>query len=88
MKIKLCLFALGDVGRIFVGDPTRVDAVHVDAVADVVLGRSAGHHVERRFCHVRVRVLVGFVRPIEDAFHRRDVDDVLVSGCSTGHQWF
>ncbi len=66
-------------GRVLVAHPTGVDAVHVDAVGVVVGGRGAGHHVQRRLGHVRVRVAGGLEPSVELPLHRRHVDDVLVA---------
>ena len=71
--------ARGNLGRILVGDPAGVDAVHVDAAPLVVGRRRARHHVERRLRHVRVRMPGRLEIPVELPFHRRDVDDVLVA---------
>ncbi len=68
-----------DLGRILVGHPAGVHAVHVDAVLLVVSRGGARHHVERGLGHVRVRMPRGLEALVELPFHRRDVDDVLVA---------
>ena len=80
MKTELLGLASRDLGGVLIGDPARVDAVHVDAVSSVVLRRGAGEHVECGLGHVGVRVLVGLVGPVKHTLHGRDVDDVLVAG--------
>src|SRR5579863_2770243 len=49
-RMKALFFALArrDLDRVFIRDPSGVDAVHVNAVAMVVGRRGAGHHVEDR----------------------------------------
>ena len=71
---------------ILVGHPAGVDAVHVDAVGVVVGGGGAGHHVQRRLGHVRVRVPRRLEAAVELALDRRDVDDVLVALGRAQHQ--
>ena len=71
-------FAASDIGGVLVGDPAGVDAVHVDSDAGVILSRRPRQHVESRLRHVRVRVPVRFIRAVEDALHRRHIDDVFV----------
>src|SRR5262245_44026899 len=51
-------FTRGVNSGIFVGHPTGVDGVHVNAIFHVVRRARARHHVERGFRHVRVRMLV------------------------------
>src|SRR5262245_22567320 len=45
MEALLDGFSRGDLRRVLVGHPSRVDAVHVDAVRLVVGSRRARHHV-------------------------------------------
>jgi len=52
-------------GGIFVGHPSGIDGVHVDAVLHKVRRARPGHHVERRLRHVGMRVLVGLGGAIE-----------------------
>ena len=82
-KSSALALAVGVDGRVLVGDPARVDGVHVDAVLHVVARRGERHHVERGLGHVGVRVLVGLGAAREDALHRRHVDDVLVARCAS-----
>ncbi len=81
MEAFLDGLARGDLHRILVGDPASVHAVHVDAVAMVIGGRGARHHVERGLGHIGVRVPGGLEVAIELALHRRHVDDVPVAAC-------
>ena len=60
--------ARGDLHRILVGHPSSVDAVHVNAVALVVGGGGARHHVQRCLRHVRVRVPSRFEISVELPF--------------------
>src|SRR3546814_280322 len=71
--------ARGDLGRVFVGHPTGVDAVHVDAVAVVIGGRGARHPVERGLGHVGVRGAGGLDVAVELAFDSLHVDEVPVA---------
>src|SRR6202171_2034768 len=64
MEAMLGGFPRGNLLRILVGDPSRIDAVHVDAVGDIVGGRSSGHHVEGGLRHVRMRMPDSLVRAV------------------------
>ena len=86
MKALLDDFARGNLDRVLVGDPSGVDAVHVDAVVVIVGGRRARHHVQRRLRHVRVRMPRRLEFPVELPFHRRHVDDVLVALRCSQHE--
>ena len=79
MEAVLDGLARGDLGRILVGHPAGVDAVHVDAVVVVVGRRGARHHVERGLRHVGVRMPRRLEVAVELPLDRRDVDDVLVA---------
>ena len=50
----------GDFVGVFVGDPAGIDAIHMNAVGEVVGGGGAGHHVEGGFGHVGVGMAGGF----------------------------
>eukprot|EP00754_Rhynchopus_humris_P013762 Rhum_TRINITY_DN14343_c21_g1::Rhum_TRINITY_DN14343_c21_g1_i1::g.83921::m.83921 len=70
--------------RRLVRDPTRVHAVHVDAVLRVVPARRPRHHVQRRLRHVRVRVRRR-LEAVELPLHRRHVHhEVLLVGAALG----
>ena len=69
----------GDVGRILVGDPARVDAVHVDAVARRSRPPRCGSSCSARPWPCWCAGAGGLEPPVELALHRRDVDDVLVA---------
>ena len=79
MKPLFRRFPGGLFNRIFVGHPSGIDAIHVDA-AVVVIGRSgASHHIERCFSHVRVGILRSFPPSIELAFDGRHVNNMLIA---------
>merc|ERR1712046_489906 len=50
---------------LFVVHPARVYRIHEYAVVGEVLRARPSHHVQRRLCHVGVRMASGFVRPVE-----------------------
>lgn len=81
-------FVLSNRGRILIGNPTRIDAIHVDAVASVILGGRSRQHVEGGFGHVGVRVFVRLEGSVKNPLHRGHVDDVLVAGFDSLHQRF
>ncbi len=65
------------VVRTLVGDPAGVDRGHEDAVGlEHLLRAGPRDHVHGRLRGVGVRVPGALVAAPEDAFHRRDVDDV------------
>src|ERR1700737_290993 len=76
----------GNLLRILVGDPSRIDAVHVNAVGDIVGRRSSSHHVEGGLRHVRMRMANSLVRAIELSLDGGDVDNVLVALGGSHHQ--
>ncbi len=70
MEPVLGSFPCGDFLGIFIGDPTRVDAVHVDSAQHVILCRGSRHHVQRRLRHVCMRMSRRLERTVELALHR------------------
>src|ERR1700682_727590 len=56
MEAMLGGFPRGNLLRILVGDSSRIDAVHMNAVGDIVGRRSSSHHVEGGLRHVRMRM--------------------------------
>ena len=77
---------LGDMHGVFVAYPTGVHAVHVNTRRLIVRRRCAGHHVQRRLGHIRMRVTRGFEAPVELPFHGRNIHDVFVPVRRTQHE--
>src|ERR1039458_3199452 len=73
VKAVVANLARRDLFGVFVRDPTRIDAVHVDAVGVVIRRRGAGHHVQRRLRHIGVGMARGLGLAIELPLDRRDI---------------
>src|SRR5579883_3226547 len=58
---------------LFIGDPTCIDSIHIDAVAHTILCACAYQHVQGRFGHIRVRMKFVLLPSIELPFHRRNL---------------
>ena len=86
MKALFDNFPRCDFVGVLIGYPTGIDAIHVNAVAVIIGGGGAGHHVEGCLRHVRVGVPGGLPIPVELAFHGGDVDDVFVASRAGDHQ--
>ena len=79
MEAMFLDFSGGDLDGVFVGHPSGIDAVHVDAVGVVVGGGGPSHHIERSLGHIGVWVASCFEFSVELTFHGGDIDDVLIA---------
>ena len=86
LEIMHLLLEFGQFRGIFIRDPSGVDRIHIDAVPGQVFGRGVRHHVQGRFCHVRMGMARVFPEPEKLAFHSRHIDDMLLTGTLSPHQ--